>query len=221
VWMVLHSTLTPAPDELGPYLRRAPMPRNPDAYQVTAEEVHDVVRDRQHYSYRILHTNDMYPVDRWTIAETILGFDPIGSNNTNTQFGGKSKSAWVNPHLSVGTLDRVLNQLVEDGVLVKVHKPDWRQRTDKAAQRLAAAVKFHHRIAGYVTKEALDESYDRLDANIRNSKRAKLMKQARDQIADKYAKQVQAVYAKMCADDGLDPVVENVNDDDNSDDEEF
>lgn len=185
------------------------MPKKyPDAHEPTAEEVRDVIADGEHrWSRSSKPTEDLYVVGKWDIVEAILGDDPSRQLYRGSGFG-PSRESYINPHLSMSALVKVLDQMVEDGVLTKLNEPTYRTHNKTEAQRLTRAVMFHRAKAGWVLTASLDEAYARADARQRDQQRRKLRKAAEQEIITKFAKQVDAAYRRLCNGDGLDPAYE-------------
>lgn len=193
------------------------MPKYPDARIPTENEVRDIVADKQH-KYTRIDSDDLYPVDKWTIVEGILGTDP-SSGNYRGGLDAKTRESYVNPHLSMSALVKLLDRMVDEGVLTKVNKPTYRTRSDPWMQKVGRAVRFWGATAGWVLTESFDASLAKADARKRDQDRRKLRKAAEKQIIEKYAKQVDTAYRKLCADAGLDPEIEQPDPDPNKDQE--
>jgi hypothetical protein len=172
-----------------------------DRIQLTAERVLGAVR--------VLSARDggkPSAVNLYDIVTQLLGFNPLTGKDTDTRYrskGAKSKDAWINEHLSMAHLRKLLDELIEQQELVKVTDPS---RFDKsaAAQRLRRAVTFPFRIqTGYVPADAYHAALTTGDAAGRDDRRRVLLGNAKEELAKLHEAELQAIYRRLCEAEGL------------------
>lgn len=176
----------------------------PVKHEPTEDEIRDILADAV---WRLSgHDDRPTALSVRALAEKMIGFDP-SQGKPSAGFGGKSPDAYFTPFISMGGLRRLLDGMVEQGVLAKV--TDSNYFSDDATKRVASAVRFPHGSkVGYVLADMLADSLERRSAAKRDQRRDKLRAQAAQVIAEKYAAEVTAVYEKLCAEAGLDPIRE-------------
>lgn len=153
------------------------------------------------------------------IVEKLLGFDPSYGKDTDTSQRGTqrdddgnlvvaTRDGWINEHLSVTALRRVLDALVADGTLIKLTRPPRfaHSREEEQLKEAAEPVSFPWGVrSGWVLATAYGAGSAAVEAEKRNQLRDNARKLAEKHIIEKYADEVQAVYIEMCRDAGLDP----------------
>lgn len=165
----------------------------------TAEAVRDVIADSQQGPL----VDKPSVVGLYRIVFRLLGFDPLSGKNTDTRYGGRSKDSWINEHLSMSTLRKVLDCLVETGEVVKVSEPS-RFTTSPAEARVRRAVCFPYQVrTGYLLADTYAAALDRADSEKRDQQRARLLVAAKDELAGRHADELSEIYARLCGDAGL------------------
>lgn len=190
----------------------------------TPEAVRDAVAD---------HNNDNHGgkqprvADFYSIVTRLLGFDPLRGKNTDTKHHGGTKrdadgnltvapkDTWVNEHLSVAALRRILDALVEDGTLTKVaYGPRYPTTAAEDKKLIAAAAPVHFPFgirAGWVLTDLYEASRDALDAERRNRLRDKLRTEAMQELAAKFPSEFEAIYNRLCEAKDITPDREETN----------
>lgn len=176
-----------------------------EKYMVTAEEVAAVLANPRHKS-----AVDDRPevVSTYDIAKEILGKDPAAGKDS-ARYGGKTPEGWMNEHLSMPHLKRVLAAMEEVGVITKfVATTYYSGPEDKARERL---VRFSYRTkSGWVLTEDLKQSVATQDAKRRNAERTVLKVMAEKRVLEDHAEEVQDLYTQLCEQKNLDPTHEKI-----------
>lgn len=179
-----------------------------EIHRATREEVRDAIADLEVEGLRDA-TAQPSVVGIYSIVRRLLGFDPLTAKNTDTNFGGRSKDSWVNEHLSMTVLRRVLDEMLDAGEIVKLTDPGrWSSTVEE--RRLSRAVRFGYGLkVGYLLAETYEAALDRADAGTRNNRRAELLAKAKEELARRHETELSEIYAKLCNDADLDPEREN------------
>lgn len=173
-----------------------------EIHRATREEVHDAIADLE--SERV-GSGQPTVAGLYSIVTRLLGFDPLRSKNTDTNYGGRSKDAWVNDHLSMSALRKVLDEMLDAGEIVKLNDPGrWPSTSED--KRLLRAVCFPYGLrAGYLLAETYETALDRADSDKRNARRDEILAEAKEELARLHAEELAEIYARLCTQVGLDP----------------
>jgi polyhydroxyalkanoate synthesis regulator phasin len=191
----------------------APAPTTSKINGVGYEEVRDVISDLSAKSNESrnnslanpdvalsYHNTRIRVIPKEDIYVALIGENPTVGRNTDTQYGGKSRTAVFNERISTSSVNKVIDQMIEDGELVKVKENTYRDKSDKNN----AYVTFPYRSkSGYVLAEELEEAKELVN-ELKNSQAVeKLTQEARMTVAAKHEDEVQAEVARLRAEAGI------------------
>jgi len=166
------------------------------------DEVKDVVTDLINES-EALHSNSSYNfkpqiVSVEKIIVRLIGHDPTIGVNTDTTYGGRGKNAVYGDHISVGSVTKILDQLVEDGELVKVKEPTYDEKRLGGGDKNVEYVSFPYRNkVGYITADVLADSKVKVTEEKNAKKVAKLRQTAAETVAARHADEVEEELARL------------------------
>lgn len=163
--------------------------------KVTYDEVSDAVADAFIKENKIAVAGGYRPhvLSLDSIFVQLIGHDPTIGQQTDIRYnGGRSKASRYGDHLSVSSVNTILAQLVEDGVIVKVKENNYNDERNGTGDANAKFVTFGYRNkSGYVLTEALEDSKKKISDAENEKVIEKLRTQARATVADRYADEVE------------------------------
>lgn len=175
-------------------------------YMVTAEEVRDVLADS---AYRDGMNRNEYGPEVFSplqIAVKILGHNPAAGRQ-GAAYGGKSAEGWMNEHLSMTHLKKVLAELETAGVIVKFSAPTYHSTPAEIEQ--ARLVRFGYRTkTGYTLATFAEETVAKKEAEARDRRRNGLRRRAQEQILSNHQAEVEEAYLALCKAARLNPALE-------------
>lgn len=181
-------------------------PPSPQRIVPTPEQVLTVLADNQYRYKTDAVAATPLSLSMVSIAKKILGFDPTQGKQAAT-YGGKSAEGWIDEHLSVRALKRVLTDLEGQGSIVKINGPTYRSSPEEKAR--AQLVRFEYRSrSGYVLTDSINQASARRNAQTRNHARRKLLKQAQATVLQAHANEVDSTYLRLCREANLNPAQE-------------
>jgi hypothetical protein len=194
----------------------APAPKVEVAgYEAMRDTISDLFAKANQHKFKNFGETTDGPVSSYTLKPNIvmhdqimvalIGEDPTRGRNTDTKYtGGKSKSAIYNERISVSGVNKVLDELIEDGELVKVKDPTYNETKNGTADKNAPFVSFPYRAkSGYILKDDLDDAKVAIRDNQNAAKIAKLRNQASVTIAERHADEVEEELKRLREEAGI------------------
>jgi hypothetical protein len=163
----------------------------PQRVVVTAEEVRDHFADLT-VGVQTVEVSRPSAVNMDQIMLRVLGYDP-SAGRREKNFGGKSKSAWINEHWATTQNLKAVQSLVDDGVLRLVKVGTYNSPSiDETFVRFPFRTK-----TGWVLSEQYEAVRVDVAAKERRAVSAKLLAQARATVADRHAAEVQEELTRL------------------------
>jgi hypothetical protein len=151
---------------------------------ITSEALRDIVAD---LSGELDGTGRVQCVSIGNIISRALGYDPtIG--RSSSQFGGKSDGAWINEHFALGQMKKAAVELCKAGILREVKEGNRSNVTgDKPYVYFGYGSK-----TGWVLASAYEAAVIAVGGRRADAVDARLLAQARQNIADRHGDEVRA-----------------------------
>jgi hypothetical protein len=171
-WATFYRAPTGAPEIVA-----APM-------ALTADALRDLIAD---ISGELTARGQVQSVTLDSIARRALGYDP-SVGRSGAQFGGKSKVAWCNEHFSLSKAKKAAAELCSAGILREVKYGTY---DSPSAERPYVHFSYGSKV-GWVLESMYEAAQVAVGARQDTAGTAKLLAQARQNVADRHADEVQA-----------------------------
>jgi len=174
---------------------------------VEYDEVKDIVADifnKDNISYMDRgYAPRVVTADSLVIA--LIGHDPTRGKNTDPKYtDGRTKAAWYGDHISVGAVNKVLAELVEDGVLTKVKENNYFDQERGTMDDNAKFVTFPYRAkSGYLPTERLEEFKAKVSEKENEKAIQKLRDSATATVAARHQDEVEEELKRLRVEAGI------------------